>query len=239
MSSWYFKDNNPVKTRPHAIMAITSTQHQPRDYFLWGNLKRVLLQTFHLNVTKCTLICFPKICYLISNYLPNSVQHSHSQEANSFSASQEIPTFYEIQKFITTFTKAHHLSPFWARVIQSTPSPHISLRFILFVSSHLHLGLPRGSLPSCFPTKTLYRWFSFYARSRSWKTSHKSNTKFPLKTMYFLGVRALTTSSYIVYDLPLVDIQTCTVYEYMYCIYSRYTFLYSIHTFLYNIFIYF
>jgi len=30
--------------------------------------------------------------------------------------------------------------------------------------------------------------------------SHKLNTKFTFKTVYFLGVRGLTTTSYIVYD---------------------------------------
>ena len=39
----------------------------------------------------------------------------------------------------------------------------------------------------------------------SWKTPQKSkpwklNAEFPFKTVYFLGVRGLTTSSYIVYD---------------------------------------
>jgi len=49
-----------------------------------------------------------------------------------------------------------------------------------------------------------YRQVSFYA-ILSQKTlcklkSHTSNTKFPFKTVYFLGVRGLTASSYIVYD---------------------------------------
>ena len=57
----------------------------------------------------------------------------------------------------------------------------------------------------------------------SCKTSLKSNTKFPFKTVYFLVVRALTTSSYIVCDYTPVDIQTCGVY--MYCIYSIYTYI--------------
>jgi hypothetical protein len=35
---------------------------------------------------------------------------------------------------------------------------------------------------------------------RSWKTSRESNMRFPLKTMYLLGVRGVITSSYIVYD---------------------------------------
>jgi hypothetical protein len=38
---------------------------------------------------------------------------------------------------------------------------------------------------------------------RSWKVSHKSNTEFPFKTMYFLGVKGMTTSSYIVYDYTI------------------------------------
>jgi hypothetical protein len=41
------------------------------------------------------------------------------------------------------------------------------------------------------------------------KTLCQSNTKFPFKTVYFLGVRGLTTSSYIVYnnstkELPVI-----------------------------------
>jgi len=48
-----------------------------------------------------------------------------------------------------------------------------------------------------------YGQVSFYARVMFLKKSHKSklwkmNTKFPFKTLYFLGVRALTTSSTIV-----------------------------------------
>jgi len=50
---------------------------------------------------------------------------SPSWEANQFSASQEIPTFYGTQTLITTFTNACHLSLSWASSIQSTP--HIPL----------------------------------------------------------------------------------------------------------------
>jgi hypothetical protein len=71
---------------------------------------------------------------------------------------------------------------------------------------------------------------SFYTRVTFLKMSRKSNTEFPFKIVYFLGVRGLISS------LPLVDIQTCTAY--MYCMYTTYTFLYSIHTLLYNMFIY-
>jgi hypothetical protein len=57
----------------------------------------------------------------------------------------------------------------------------------------------------------------------------KSKTKFPFKTMYFLGFRGLTTLSYIMYDYNSgghTDLQ------------SMYLDIYSIHTFLGNIFIY-
>jgi hypothetical protein len=42
---------------------------------------------------------------------------------------------------------------------QSSPYPQIPLpqRFILILSSHLHLGLPSGLVPSGFPIKTLYK----------------------------------------------------------------------------------
>ena len=48
----------------------------------------------------------------------------------------------------------------------------------------------------------LYRQVSFYATLHSWKMPcqsklHKSNTKFPFKIVYYLGV---TTSSYTVYN---------------------------------------
>jgi hypothetical protein len=34
----------------------------------------------------------------------------------------------------------------------------------------------------------------------SWKMSHKSDTEFPFTTVYLLGVKRLTASSYIMYD---------------------------------------
>ena len=53
------------------------------------------------------------------------------QEANHFSASQEIPnTLWNRRKYITSFTRSHHLSPSWARSILSIPSHPTSWRSI-------------------------------------------------------------------------------------------------------------
>ena len=69
---------------------------------------------------------------------------------------KKFPTFYGIQRIITTFTGARQLSLPRATSIKSI-SPHpTSWRSILILSSHLRLGLPNVLFPSDFPTKSLY-----------------------------------------------------------------------------------
>jgi hypothetical protein len=70
---------------------------------------------------------------------------------------------------------------------------------------------------------SFYAKVTFVKKSCKFKT-HKSYTKFPFKTVYFLGVMVLTTSSYIVYDY----------------ITSRHTDLYSIYVlFTYTVYVHF
>ena len=88
-----------------------------------------------------------------------SMEQSPPWEANRFSVSQEIPTFYGTRRSITALTSARHLSLSWARSIQSVPSHPTSWRSVLRVSPHLHLGPPSGVLPSGFPAQTLYTPF--------------------------------------------------------------------------------
>ena len=51
----------------------------------------------------------------------------------------------------------------------------------------------------------------------SWKASRKSNKKFPFKTVYFLKVRRLSTSSCIVYDYTTSEYMTLQI-TYLLCI---------------------
>jgi hypothetical protein len=64
MSLWYFKEDNPVKSGPPAILAITYTQISILAILCGEHLEMVLHQMLHLNFMKCTLTYFLKLCYL-------------------------------------------------------------------------------------------------------------------------------------------------------------------------------
>jgi hypothetical protein len=77
------------------------------------------------------------------------------QKLTSSQLVKKFPAFYGTLKFITTFTRGHYLSLFWAVSIQYMPQPTY-WRPILILSFHLRLGLSSCFFPSSFPTKTLY-----------------------------------------------------------------------------------
>jgi hypothetical protein len=78
------------------------------------------------------------------------MEQCYSWEANGHSASQEIACLLWTGQFITVFTTALQWPLFWARCIQSTPYPPVSLRYIL-ISSHLHLDRVVSSLQVFLP----------------------------------------------------------------------------------------
>jgi len=83
----------------------------------------------------------PAVLHLLT-YLPAVylMVQSPPWENNRFSASQEIPGFYETRSFIAAFTSARHLPLTKARSIH--PFPHLtSLSPILVLSSHLRLNV--------------------------------------------------------------------------------------------------
>ena len=84
------------------------------------------------------------------------MQHSPFSEANSSSASQEIPRIVWNPKIHYLI---HRYPPPVNILSQIDPihTPHsTSWRSILILSSHLRLGLPSALFPSGFPNKTLY-----------------------------------------------------------------------------------
>jgi len=69
---------------------------------------------------------------------------------------KKFPAFHRTRRFITALTSVRHPSLSWASPIQSIYAHPTSWRPILILSTHLHLGLPSGLLPSSFPSKILY-----------------------------------------------------------------------------------
>jgi hypothetical protein len=68
------------------------------------------------------------------------------------------PAFYGTQSLTTAFTRALHLSLSRDRQTRSTPPQPISLRSIVILSTHLHLGFSGCLFPSCCPTNNLYEF---------------------------------------------------------------------------------
>jgi hypothetical protein len=103
------------------------------------DFKEVSLSTFYINFLslQSELLC---PVYLTLVRATNIIEQSNSWDANSCSASQEIP-IYEIRSFVAVFTRTSHR--FLSRVIWicSVPYRPISLRCILTLSSHIRLGL--------------------------------------------------------------------------------------------------
>jgi hypothetical protein len=72
----------------------------------------------------------------------DSVKHSLSWEADSYSASQKkFPGFYKPLRFIIVFTTARYLWLSWARWDHSMTSYHNYLRYALILFSHIRLCL--------------------------------------------------------------------------------------------------
>ena len=92
-------------------------------------------------------------CYI---YLPTPWCRVLLEQLTGLQLVKKFPAFHGTRTFITALTSVHHLSLSWASPIQSIYPHPTSWRSILILSTHLHLGLPSGPLPSGFRTKTLY-----------------------------------------------------------------------------------
>jgi hypothetical protein len=79
------------------------------------------------------------------------MEQSPSWELTGLQLVKKFPTFYGTRKFMTTFTRARHLSLSWASPIPYIPPQSTSWRSNLILSSHLHLVLPSWSPSLKFP----------------------------------------------------------------------------------------
>jgi hypothetical protein len=83
------------------------------------------------------------------------MEMSSSQEATSCAAAQEIPSILWNHKVHCHVHKGLPLVPI-LRQINPVHTITPSLRFVLILSTRLHLGLPSGLFPSGFPTNNPY-----------------------------------------------------------------------------------
>jgi hypothetical protein len=105
----------------------------------------------HLHEIIVTIHGVPRL----TNQLHNSMDRILPEKLIGHELVKKFPAFYGIQSFVTVFIRGRYLYLSWAISIQSVPNPTYR-RYILILSSHLRLGLPRGVLPSAFTTETLH-----------------------------------------------------------------------------------
>ena len=107
----------------------------------------------HQNLSKCvenlkTQLQIPLLTYLLTPWRRFFLYNlTGSQLVKKF------PEFYGTRRFITSFTSANQLSQPRGISTRFMPTSLTSRKFILLLSSHLCLGLARGSHPQISPTK--------------------------------------------------------------------------------------
>ena len=95
----------------------------------------------------------------------NSMEHSPFREVNSSIDSQKFSAFCRIYRFNTMFGRACHSSC----LEQEEPRPHhLSLRYSVILSLHIHLGRPSCFFPDEF-MYTVHKLCTLYVSS---KTDH-------------------------------------------------------------------
>ena len=104
----------------------------------------------------CSCLDFPPLMRRKCETTTNSMQHSPSGEANSFSASQKIPRILWKPKVLRHVHNSPPIVSFLSQINPEHSSPHdVPRRSTLILSIHLHLCVPSCCFPSGFPTKTL------------------------------------------------------------------------------------
>jgi hypothetical protein len=122
-----------------------------------------------------------------------------SWEANSFSASQEIPRILWNPQ---VHYRIHNSPPPVPILSQSMPHP-TSWRSILILSSHLRLSLPSGRLPSGLPTKILYA--PLPSTIRATRPAHLIRLDFVTRIIFGDEYRSLSSSIWSLLHSPVAS----------------------------------
>jgi hypothetical protein len=152
-----------------------------------------MLQALQSEVEKIRYYSRKKLLNESFGYLSNSIEQS-PWEANSRSASQEIPLLLYNPKF---HCRVHKTPPLvtihYPEPDESSPKPPtlFPLRFILILSSHIHVVLPRGLLLSGFTTKTLCAFLIFFHACYVPRPSHPPLLDRPNKIWWSVQVMKL------------------------------------------------
>jgi hypothetical protein len=127
-----------------------------------------------------------------------------SWEATSCAATWQLPNILcELEVQYAVFTGAFYLPLSWARSIQSIPPHPSSQRFILILSTNMHISLPNCHVSSTFSTSILYAFLftpSFYMPFLSHCTWQKK-TVMKLLIMQFSQISCHITSPQPKYSL--------------------------------------
>ena len=108
---------------------------------------------------------FGRYCGHLLTYLLNPWCRVLLEKLTGLQLVKKFPAFHGTRRFITALISVRHLSLSWASPFQSIYPHPTSWRSVLILSTHLHLGLPSGLLPSGFPTNTLYTPLSSYIQN--------------------------------------------------------------------------
>jgi len=100
-------------------------------------------------------MCWIIYCPLLTQNLSIARSKVVLQKRIFCRAVRKLPAFHGTRRFITVLTTAGHLHLTWARSVLCIHSYPISLRFVLVLTSHLHLALLYSLFPSGVPTEIL------------------------------------------------------------------------------------